>query len=133
MDKVIQILIVFGLVVLLIYRFIRGKGPHYLPYDFILRLRGPLGAEVEARLIVADRVDGEGFEASRDELLFCYRSTGSLTIYRRNQEGGARQMQELAVPADCAAMAVDPVENKIYFEAGGYWFVYGSEPTEGRK
>ena len=127
MDKVLQILLVFGLVTLLIHRFIRGKGPQYLPYDFLVRLRPPLAVGVEQRLHIAEPVEGEGFELEKDDLLFSYRLTGSLTIYRRRQQGGKREMQELAVPVDCTAMAIDPTNNKLYFEAGGYWFVYGTD------
>ncbi|HVS94827.1 MAG TPA: hypothetical protein VHE54_00020 [Puia sp.] len=131
MDKVFQILIVFGLVTLLIHRFIRGKGPQYLPYDFLVRLRPPLSAAVEQRLDPADPVDAEGFELEKDDLLFSYRMTGSLTIFRRRPQGGKREMQELAVPIDCTAMAIDPTTDKLYFEAGGYWFVYGTERGTG--
>lgn len=125
MDKVLQILIVFGLVILLIQRFIKGKVAPYIPYDFIMRLRPPLSVEVERRLIPADPVDGDGFEITRGELLFYYQATGSLTIYRRRPQRRNKELQELAVPVDCTAMAMDPTENKIYFEAGGYIFVYG--------
>jgi hypothetical protein len=145
MDKVFQILIVFGLVILLIQRFIKGKVAQYIPYDFIIRLRPPLSAEVEGRMIAAERVDVEGvigdkadeervvgdetdvvgFEMVRDDLLFYYRATGSLTIYRRSRQGRNKELQEIAVPVDCSTMAMDPLENRLYFEAGGYWFVYG--------
>lgn len=133
MDKVFQILIVFGLVILVIQRFIKGKVAQYIPYDFIIRLRPPLSAEVEGRLIAAERVDedGVGFEMGRGDLLFYYRATGSLTIYRRRPQGRNKELQEIAVPVDCSAMAMDPLENKLYFEAGGYWFVYGTERAGG--
>ena len=124
MDKVFQILIVFGLVMLLIYRFIRGKAPQYLPFDFIMRLRPPLDAEVEQRLIAGEGVE-EGYELATEELFFSYRVTGSLTIYRRMAQGRNRQVQVMAAPLNCTAMAIDPAENKLYFEADSYIFVYG--------
>lgn len=124
MDKVLQILVVFGLILLVIYRFIRGREPSYRPYEFVARLRPPLSPEVQQRLVTAEA--GEGYQLEMDTLLFYYRAEGSLTIYRRRQQGRGRQVQELAVPVDCTAMAMDPVENKLYFEADGYLFVYGA-------
>lgn len=125
MDKVLQILIVFGLVILVIYRFIRGKTPPFVPFDFVMRARPPLSVEVEQRLIPGEGAGGEGYELETEEYLFSYRATGSLTIYRRLTQGRTRQLQELAVPLNCSAMAIDPVESKLYFEADGYIFVYG--------
>ncbi|HEV9037516.1 MAG TPA: hypothetical protein VGQ51_12870 [Puia sp.] len=120
MDKVLQILIVFGLILLFVYRMIRGREQIYRPYEFIIRLRAPLPAEVELRMVLA-----EDNRLETDTLFFDYEVEGRLTIYRRRQQARGRQVQELAVPVDCTAVAMDPVENKLYFEAGGYWFVYG--------
>lgn len=120
MDKVLQILVVFGLVMLVIYRFIRGREPLYRPYEFLARLRPPLQAEVEQRMVLA-----EGYGLETDTMYFEYRAEGSLTIYRRRPQGRNKEVQEIAVPVDCTSIAMDPLENKLYFEAGGYWFVYG--------
>ncbi|HXB95584.1 MAG TPA: hypothetical protein VNU70_10510 [Puia sp.] len=123
MEKVFQILAVFAVMMLVIYRFIRGRGHSYRPYEFVVRLRPPLPAEVEQRLIVAEH--GEGCRLEMEDFVFCYRAEGSLTIYRRQQQGRDRQVQELAVPLDCTAVAMDPIDKRLYFEAGGYWFIYG--------
>ena len=120
MDKIFQIVIVFGLILLFVYRMIRGREPSFRPYEFIIRLRAPLPAEVEQRVLPA-----EDNRLEKDDLLFDYRAEGSLTIYRQRKQGRNKQLQELAVPIDCTAMAIDPIENRLYFEAGGYWFVYG--------
>ena len=130
MDKIFQILVVFALMILLIYRFIRRES-RYRPYDFRVRLRPPLPLEVEERLIAAHLVDGEGYELEMGNLFFIYKAEGSLVIFRRNQQGKTRQVQELAVAVDCTAMAMDPQDHQLYLEAGGYWFVYGSERTGG--
>jgi hypothetical protein len=55
-------------------------------------------------------------------LVFCYSAVGRLTIFR---QAPLRQLQELAVPLDCTAIAFDPGDERLYFEAGGYLFVYG--------
>jgi len=123
MDKVFQILIVFGLVTLFIYRFIRGREQSYRPYEFILRLRAPLAVEVEQRLIIA--AAEEGFRLETEHLLFHYRPEGSLTIYRRRPQGRDREVQEMAVPVECTAMGIDPVEGRLYLAADGYVYVYG--------
>lgn len=126
MDRIFQILIVFGLMVLLMYRFIRRE-PRWQPYDFRVRLRPPLAEEVETRLIAAISTNGEGYWLELDNLLFIYQAEGSLTIFRRNPQGKVRQVQELAVPVNCTGMAMDPQDNELYFETGGYCFVYGQE------
>jgi hypothetical protein len=54
------------------------------------------------------------------QLRFAYKAEGSLTIYWR-----AKEMQWLAAPLDCTAMALDPEDGRLYLEAGGYLFVYG--------
>jgi hypothetical protein len=34
-------------------------------------------------------------------------------------------MQWLSAPLNCTGMALDPLDGKLYLEAGGYLFVYG--------
>lgn len=135
MDKIFQILAVFVMLMLLISRFIKGREPRYHPYDYIKRMRPPLPEPIVERLITAvagrPAVFGAALFEGRvdlfvaDEgLLFCYSAEGRLTIYRR--EGDKyRQKQELPVPLDCAAMAFDHTDGKLYFEADGSIFVYG--------
>jgi len=131
MDKIFQILAVFALIMLLVSRFIRGREPRYRPYDFIRRFKPPLPPEVEARLSVAVPGPPDGLAAGvvegnvdmhiADEgLIFCYSPEGRLTILRN-----WKVRQELPVPLDCIAMALDPADGKLYFEAGGFLFVYG--------
>lgn len=131
MDKIFQILAVLVLLVLLISRFIRGREPRYQPYDHIKRFKPPLPPDVAARLVTAVAgTPGEWVEGwvdlfiSNEGLVFCYSAEGRLTIYR--QEGDRyKQKQELPVPLDCIAMALDPTDEKLYFEAGGYIFQCG--------
>ena len=132
MDKIFQILVVLALLMLLVSRFIKGREPRYRPYEFIRRLRPPLPPEVGDRLIAAVPGPPEGLAEGRvdlfiahDGLVFCYNAEGRLTIYR--QDGDKyRQRQELPVPLDCIAMALDADDGKLYFEAGGFLFLYGS-------
>lgn len=131
MDKIFQILAVFALIILLASRFIRGRGVRYQPYDYIRRFRPPLPAEVEARLkpavsgapegLAAGSVEGQvDMSIVHDGLVFCYGAQGRLTILRES-----KVRQELPVPLDCVAMALDPADGKLYLEAGGFIFVYG--------
>jgi hypothetical protein len=141
MEKVLQILIVFVLLMLVVSRFFREREPRFRPYDYLNRLRLPLPAGVQERLIGAvfgveeavewAKLGVEGYadaflfdEDSR--LLFCYSVVGRLVIYRRGAKGICRQMQELAAPLDCTAMALDPADGRLYFEAGDHLFVYGA-------
>jgi hypothetical protein len=131
MDKIFQILAVLVLLMLLVSRFIKGREPRYRPYDYIRRFKPPLPPGVEERLVMATPGTPEGLAEDRvdlfvsdAELVFCYNAEGRLTIY--HHEGDRyRQKQELPVPLDCTAMALDPVEEKLYFEASGFIFVYG--------
>jgi hypothetical protein len=135
MDKIFQILAVFVMLMFVISRFIKGREPRYEPYNYIKRMKPPLPEPVAERLITAVAGGPDGLEVGLAEgrvdlfvadegLLFCYSAEGRLTIYRR--EGDRyRQKQELPVPLDCAAMALDHTEGKLYFEAGGFIFVYG--------
>lgn len=132
MDKIFQILAVFVLLMLLISRFIKGKEPRYRPYDYIKRMKPPLPPGVEERLRMAVAGSPEELAEGRvdlfvtdERLVFCYSAEGRLTIYRR--EGDEyKQKQELPVPLDCVAMALDPSDGKLYFEAGGFIFLYGN-------
>lgn len=167
MEKILQILAVFGLLMLLIYRAIRGWGPGFRPYGYLMRMKPPLEEGLERRLVravfgggeggadegsglrgrdgaideaggisgadrvktgIIDGVQAEGDAFIWDEgrqLLFCYSWTGRLVIIRRSGQDDNRQVQELAAPPDCIGVALDPQEEKLYFEAGGYIFVYG--------
>ena len=123
MEKVLQILAVFVLLALVIHRMIRGREPVYLPYEYLTRLRPPLVEGISLRLVKAIIEDGGQDVVLADEvrqLDFLYRAEGSLTIYWRT-----REMQWLAAPLNCTAMALDPEDGRLYLEAEGYWFVYG--------
>lgn len=123
MEKVLQIVAVFVLLALVIHRFIRGREAVYQPYDYITRLRPPLAAAISERLLKAVFEEGDHDAILADEarqLDFAYSAAGSLTIYWRTKE-----MQWLAAPLNCTAMAVDPEDGRLYLEAEGYWFVYG--------
>jgi len=121
MDKIFQILAVFVVLLLVISRFIKGKEPRYRPYDYIKRFKPPLAPGVEERLIAAVD-DVLIYDAER--LRFSYDPEGRLTIYRLEGEN-YKQKQELSVPLDCTAMALDPADGKLYFEASGFIFMYG--------
>ncbi len=142
MEKIFQISLVFVLLMLIVARFLRGRESRYRAYDYQTRRNPPLPEDTVQRLIPAvlwseeDRerypVGGEVDSFLFDEVngfLFCYRAVGSLTIFQRKSEGVYREMQSLAVPLDCIGMALDPLDSKLYFEAGGYLFVYG--PVDG--
>lgn len=123
MEKVLQILAVFVLLALVIHRVIKGREPVYRPYDYLTRLRPPLNLEVSLRMVTAAFGEEPGNAVLADEarqLDFAYHAEGSLTIYWRKKE-----MQWLAAPLDCTAMGLDPVDGRLYLEAGGYLFVYG--------
>jgi len=132
MDKIFQILVVLVLLMLLITRFIKGRDPRYRPYDYLRRFKPPLPPGVEERLVMANAGAPEGFVEGRVDLfiidaglVFCYNAEGRLTIYR--QEGDRyKQKQELPVPLECTAMALDPAEGMLYFEVSGFIFLYGN-------
>jgi hypothetical protein len=135
MDKIFRILAVFALLMLFVRRFIKGREPRFHPYDYINRIKPPLAPEIAERLVPAvftlpeDRgqypVEG-GVDAfllyAAGGLVFCYSAVGRLTIFRQVP---LRQLQELAVPLDCTAIAFDPANERLYFEAAGFLFVYG--------
>ena len=152
MDKIFQILAVFALLMLIVRRFIKGREPRFHPYDYIDRIKPPLATDTARRLVPAtfasleDRVrypvEGEVDAFLFDEaggLLFCYSAVGRLTIFRQLPGEASRQVQELPVPLNCTAIAFDPADGKLYFEAGGFVFVYGqgaagqAPKSEGRK
>jgi hypothetical protein len=135
MEKIFQILAVFALMMLVVRRFIKGREPRFHPYDYVSRIKPPLPPVVAERLVSAvfvlpdDRgrypVEG-GLDAfllyPAGGLVFCYSAVGRLTIFR---QAPLRQLQELAVPLDCSAIAFDPGNERLYFEAGDALFVYG--------
>jgi hypothetical protein len=138
MEKILQILAVFALLMLVVTRFIREREEKFRRFGFLGRLKdglqgdgelieGVFGpAEERERLGVPDGADAFLFdEGSR--LLFCYTVEGRLTIYRRLAGGVKRELQELSVPLDCSAMWWNPQDRKIYLEEEGEWFVYGAE------
>jgi hypothetical protein len=138
MEKIFQMLAVFTLLMLIVARYIRGRESRYSPYDYLTRRNPPLPEEVVQRLISAvfwseeDRrryaIEGEVDAYLFDEvnrLLFCYRSAGSLTIFRQLTPNRYKEMQSLAVPLDCTGMGLDPQDGRLYFEASGYLFLYG--------
>lgn len=108
---------------LVIHRFIRGREPAYEPYDYLNRIRSPLGAEMSQRLFSVrfeeGQPDGVLFDEAR-QLRFSYSAVGSLTIHWQQKE-----KQCLAAPLDCTAMSLDPDDGRLYLEAGGYLFVFG--------
>jgi hypothetical protein len=138
MEKIFQILAVFALMMLVVRRFIRGRESRFHPYDYIDRIKPPLATDLAQRLVPAvfalpeDRgrypVEG-GVDAfllyETGGLVFCYNAEGRLTIFRQLPTEPIRQLQELAVPLNCTAIAFDPADEKLYFEAGGFLFVYG--------
>jgi hypothetical protein len=150
MEKVLQILAVFALLMLLVWRSIRGREERFSRFSYLARVRPPLSEEVRRRLVhglfgpdgsreafgvpdgsreafgVPD--DAEAFlwdEESR--MLLLYWRDGKLMIYRRMAGGRSRELQELAVPMDCSGIAWDPEERRIYLEEDGDFFVYGPE------
>ena len=140
MEKVLQILVVTGLLMLLIWRSIRGREERFRRFSYLVRVRPPLAEDIRRRLVVGvfgkmeERegyaVPGEADGYLVDEesrLMFCYRVDGKLTVYLQTMEGRIRELQELAVPMDCTGIAWDPEEWKIYLEEGGDLFVYGPE------
>jgi hypothetical protein len=140
MEKILQILAVFALLMLVVTRFIREREEKFRRFGFLGRLKGglPVGgegglmqgvfgaAEEREQLGVPDGADAFLFDEER-RLLFCYTMEGRLTIYRRLAGGVKRELQELSVPLDCSAIWWDPQSWKIFFVEEGEWFVYGAE------
>jgi hypothetical protein len=140
MEKVLQILAVFALLVLLIWRSIRGREDRFRRFSYVARVRPPLSEEVRHRLVdgifgaagerQALKVPDEAEAFLWDEesrMLLLYWRDGKLAIYRRMAGGRSRELQELAVPMDCSGIAWDPGERRIYLEEDGDWFIYGEE------
>jgi hypothetical protein len=140
MEKVLQILSVFALLMLLVWRSIRGREERFRRFSYMARVRPPLSEEVRRRLV--DGVSGPdgGREAlgvpdeaeaflwdEESRMLLLYWRDGKLVIYRRMAGGRNRELQELAVPMDCSGMAWDPEERRIYLEEDGDFFIYGPE------
>ena len=148
MEKILQIMAVFAVMMLVITLFFRGREARYRPYGYLRRMKPSLPEEVRQRLVAAitgpameDQrirfpVDGEAdallFDAET-RLLFIYKASGSLVIYRQagsqaGQEAGQdvyKEMQWLAAPLDCAGFYFDPDDKNLYFEAAGSLFVFG--------
>jgi hypothetical protein len=140
MEKVLQILAVFALLMLIIWRSIRGREGRFRRFSFVGRVRQPLSEEVRRRLVEGafGMNDGRGTFGVPEEaeaflwdgesgMLLVYWRDGKLVIYRRMAGGRNRELQELAVPMDCSGIAWDPEEQKIYLEEVGDYFVYGPE------
>jgi hypothetical protein len=132
MDKIFQILAVLVLLTLLVSRFIKGQEERFLPYEYIRRFRPPLPPGMEERLIMAIAGVPEGLMEGRvdlfiahEGLVFCYNAEGRLTIYRRDADR-YRQKQELPVPLDCIAMAMDAADGKLYFEVSGFIYEFAN-------
>jgi hypothetical protein len=158
MEKILQILAVFAVLMLVIVLFFRTRETRYHPYGYLRRIKPLLPEELRQRLVPALTgaamegqrmlfpVDGEAdallFDAET-RLLFIYRATGSLVVYRQTEEGRRRERQPeeteertgeevykekqwLAAPLDCTGFFFDPEDKKLYFEAGGSLFVYGA-------
>lgn len=138
MEKILQILAVFALLMLVVTRFIREREEKFRRFGFLGRLKGGLqgdGELMEGVFGPAEEREGLGVPDGADaflfdegsRLLFCYTVEGRLTIYRRLAGGVKRELQELSVPLDCSAMWWNPQDRKIFLEEGGEWFVYGGE------
>ena len=107
MEKILQILAVFVLLALVIHRMIKGREPRYQPYNYLTRLKPPVGAGVGERLVMAVFEVESGDAVLQDEarqLHFLYKAEGSLIIHWLGKE-----MQWLAAPLNCTGMALDPV------------------------
>lgn len=143
MEKILKILAVFGLLMLVVSRFIRERDERFRRFGFLGRLKdglpgagegglmeGVFGASEEReRLGVPDGADAFLFDEGR-RLLFCYTMEGRLTIYRRMAGGVKRELQELSVPLDCSAIWWDPQGLQLFLAEEGEWFVYGAEGEE---
>src|SRR5579872_2569190 len=132
MEKVLQILLVAGLLMFVIWRSIRGKDEWFRRWSYQVRLRAPLPESTGGRLLTGtfgpgvERVnhavpdDADAWLSDEDRrILLCYTMDGKMTIYRLGYGGGKREFQEMSVPMDCTALAWDPEERKIYLEEGG--------------
>src|SRR5580658_7518925 len=136
MDKVLQILAVFALLMLLIWRSMRGREERFRRFSYMARVRPPLSEEVRHRLVdgvfgpdggrevfgVPDEAEAFLWDEESRMLLLYWRD-GKLVVYRRMAGGRNRELQELAVPMDCSGVAWDPEERRIYLEEDGDFFV----------
>ncbi len=140
MEKILQILAVTGVLMLLIWRGIRGREERLRRFSYLGRVKAPLADEVRRRMVagvfgvVVGReeygvpLDADAFLWDEDSrIVLLYWLEGKLTINRRMSGGRNRELQELAVPMGCAGIAWDPEERKIYLEEDGDWFVYSEE------
>ncbi|HXD77355.1 MAG TPA: hypothetical protein VN616_06085 [Puia sp.] len=140
MEKVLQILLVFALMMLVIWRSIRGKEDRYRKLSYLFRERKPLPEAIGGRLIPGmsgEAAEREGYSIPGDadaflpddegRLLFTYFADGKLTVSRWSPSGRKKELQELSVPMDCSALAWDPEVRRVYLEDGEFWYVYGPE------
>ena len=140
MEKVLQIVLVAALLMLVIWRSIRGREERFRRWSYLTRLREPLHESIRERLLTGifgpdgDRVsygvpeDADAYLSDEErKILLCYRVDGKLTIYQTGPRGWKREFQEMPAPMDCTGLAWDPEERKIYLEEGGYWYVYAPE------
>jgi hypothetical protein len=140
MERVLQILAVAGLLMLLIWRSIRGREERFRRFSYLGRVRAPFPEDVRLRLVGGVFGMGAGREAfgvpleagaflwdEESRILLLYWPDGKLTINGRMAGGRNRELQELSVPMDCTGLGWDPLERKIYLEEDGDWFIYGEE------
>ena len=153
MEKVLQILAVFGLLMLLIWRSMRAREERFRRFSFLGRVKAVLEEPVSSRMIMGvfretGRIDvlaaGEGTQTDkegmvlpdnadgwlRDEdrkLVMSYSKEGKLTISRQTSGGHFKELQEMSVPMDCTGLGWDPLDRRIYLRESGDWFVYGEE------
>jgi hypothetical protein len=153
MEKVLQILAVFGLLLLLIWRSMRAREERFRRFSFLGRIKAELDEQVNSRMVVGvfretdrsedveaqdkargdrerigvpDNADGWLWDEDR-RLVMSYSKEGKLAISRRMSGEHNKELQEMSVPMDCTGLGWDPLERRIYLKESGDWFVYGEE------
>jgi hypothetical protein len=153
MDKVLQILAVFGLLMLLIWRSMRTREERFRRFSYLGRVKAELDEQVNSRMVmgvfretdrsddveaqdtargdrermgVPDNADGWLWDEDR-RLVMSYSKEGKLTISQRTSGGHFKELQEMPVPMDCTGLGWDPLERRIYLKESADWFVYGEE------
>ncbi|HTR28866.1 MAG TPA: hypothetical protein VMH27_06335 [Puia sp.] len=153
MEKILQILAVFGLLMLLIWRSMRAREERFRRFSFLGRVKAELEEQVGGRMIngvfretgrtddpeaaaagrgdserigVPDNADG-WLSDEEGRLVMSYSREGKLTIGRRTSGSHIKELQEMSVPMDCTGLGWDPVERRIYLKESADWFVYGEE------
>ena len=130
MVKVLQILAVFLLLMLVVASFFREKEERFREYIFLRRLRQPLPPEVMERLLAATSEEGTDGAAvlllleAATSRSYTYTPEGLITIVRQLIDGRRQVLQELSAPVNGTAMALDPIDRKLYLEADGLLFVF---------